>query len=568
MKVSSFISIPKKLSKLLTKKQKIIFFVLLALTIFLSLIETVGISAIMPFITVASNPAILDEGNYKTAYDFLGFTDKNSFIIVFGLAIVAFYLFRSVFNVGYTYIINKYSFSTYRNFTLNAFKTFLSIKYKDFVQKNSGEIIQIIKAETANISRILLASLQLFSELFTFLMLYIILFFVNWKMSLALTFILTLVSFIVLIFLVRISKKQGKRASEANLKQARVLHEALYNYKFVKLRCHENNFLDNYKTAVNKSIRAEIINTTLGLLPRSFLENFGFSLLICIVIFITWRTGTPELIIPTISMYALALYRMLPAITRLLGYINEISYRIYALELSYNAINQEIEIENDEKINFINTISLNSIFFRYNTGNNILKNTTLKIKKGESIAITGESGSGKSTLVDLLIGIHKPDSGKLEIDGVPVTNNNIRAWRKKIGYIPQNIYLFDGTVAENVTFSAEYNEERLIKALKMANIWDFLEKGSGINTMVGEGGIQISGGQKQRIGIARALYTDPEVLVLDEATSALDNETESKIMDEIYEISKDRTLIVIAHRLSTVERCKRRITVENGSIKE
>ncbi|WP_461257017.1 ATP-binding cassette domain-containing protein, partial [Treponema sp. R80B11-R83G3] len=193
-------------------------------------------------------------------------------------------------------------------------------------------------------------------------------------------------------------------------------------------------------------------------------------------------------------------------------------------------------------------------------------NISLNIEKGESVAITGESGGGKSTLVDILIGINKPSSGALYIDDIKITNDNIRSWRKIIGYIPQNIYLFDGTIAENVTFSSEFNEEQLIKTLKIANIWNFLEKKDGINTIVGEGGIQLSGGQKQRIGIARALYTDPEVLVLDEATSSLDYDTESKIMDEIYSVCKNKTLIVIAHRLTTVERCKRHIVIENGKI--
>jgi ATP-binding cassette subfamily B protein/ATP-binding cassette subfamily C protein len=182
------------------------------------------------------------------------------------------------------------------------------------------------------------------------------------------------------------------------------------------------------------------------------------------------------------------------------------------------------------------------------------------------VAFVGESGGGKSTLVDLLIGINKPGSGVIYIDGAALTDANIRSWRGRIGYIPQSIYLFDGTVAENISFGEEEDPERLEQVLKMANIWDFLTGKDGIHTRVGEGGIQLSGGQKQRIGIARALYSDPEVIVLDEATSSLDNETEERIMDEIYKASNDKTLIIIAHRLSTVELCDRRIRIENGRI--
>ena len=191
---------------------------------------------------------------------------------------------------------------------------------------------------------------------------------------------------------------------------------------------------------------------------------------------------------------------------------------------------------------------------------------SLKIYKGDKVAFIGESGSGKSTLVDLIIGVYKPQNGQISIDGVALSSENIKSWRKKVGYIPQTIYLFDGTVGENVAFGHEYDEAKIIEALKKANIYDFLLLKEGINTKVGDGGIQLSGGQKQRIGIARALYSDPEVLVLDEATSALDNETEAKIMDEIYEVSAHKTLIVIAHRLSTIERCNKKFKIINGKL--
>jgi ATP-binding cassette subfamily B protein/ATP-binding cassette subfamily C protein len=191
-----------------------------------------------------------------------------------------------------------------------------------------------------------------------------------------------------------------------------------------------------------------------------------------------------------------------------------------------------------------------------------LNNLTLGIEKGQKIAFVGESGSGKSTLVDLICGIYRPNSGKIFIDNVELDNSNIVSWRKKIGYIPQSIYLFDGTIADNISFGREYNEDKLIKVLKQANIYDVLIEKEGLDTMVGEGGIQLSGGQKQRIGIARALYGEPEILVLDEATSALDSETEKAIMDEIYKISEDKTLMIIAHRLSTIEKCDVRIDLE------
>jgi ATP-binding cassette subfamily B protein/ATP-binding cassette subfamily C protein len=265
-------------------------------------------------------------------------------------------------------------------------------------------------------------------------------------------------------------------------------------------------------------------------------------------------------------MYALALYRILPSLNRILQHINFIVYHEKNIESVHDALQETIETEGSQTVDFNRFINLEDVHFKYLTGGDVLNGISIKINKGEKIAFTGESGSGKSTLIDIIIGIHKPNTGKLFIDNTLITDDNIRSWRKKIGYIPQSIYLFDGTVAENVSFGSVHDEEKIIKALKKANIWEFLEQKDGLNTLVGDGGIQLSGGQQQRIGIARALYDDPEVLVLDEATSALDNETEQKIMDEIYNVSADKTLIVIAHRLTTVERCERRICIEDGKI--
>ena len=242
--------------------------------------------------------------------------------------------------------------------------------------------------------------------------------------------------------------------------------------------------------------------------------------------------------------------------------------KIYSksLEIVYDELKDVPQDEGDEKVIFHKEIILQNICFSYIQGKPIIQNLNLSIKKGEKVAFVGPSGAGKSTLVDIITGFYQPNSGEIFIDGIQLTQENIKSWRRKIGYIPQQIYLFDGDVAENIAFGSEYDEERIIQACKIAKIYDFLEEHEGIHTKVGDGGIKLSGGQRQRIGIARAIYDNPEILVLDEATSALDNETEAKIMEEIYELSKDKTLLVIAHRLSTVERCDRRIVIgEKGN---
>lgn len=268
-----------------------------------------------------------------------------------------------------------------------------------------------------------------------------------------------------------------------------------------------------------------------------------------------------------LSMFVLGLYRLMPSANRLLVGYNQIMYYHKSLDLIHNDLIYDGEQLGEKKVEFNNSITLNSIFFEYEMNKKILNNINLEIKKNQKIAFIGPSGSGKSTLVDIILGLYKPVSGTIQIDNKFLDNSNVKQWRNKIGYIPQSVYLFEGTVGQNVSFGNFYDENKVKQVLKKAKILDFLETNlDGLNTMVGEGGIKLSGGQKQRIAIARALYLDPEVLVLDEATSALDENIESQIMNEIYKISKDKTLIIIAHRLSTINKCEKIYKIEDHNL--
>ncbi|MCL1932145.1 MAG: ATP-binding cassette domain-containing protein [Treponema sp.] len=567
-KVTFLKPVISKLLRLMTRKHKIYLGLMLVLTIGFSLVETIGISAIMPFISIVSDPGLLESGWYKKAFDFMGFASAEKFIITMGIGIIIFYIFRGVYSVTLTYFTNRYSIGMYKYFSIKLFKLNLSVPYKVYAQKNSAELMHSIAKETNDISRIVLNFLQLCSEIFTILMVYTVIVFLNWKMTLIITGVLLFMVIFLLSLLTRVSSIQGKKKFTSARKMNRILKETLGNLKYVKLKGNEEDILRNYEKSIHINTRSEIVTNVLGIIPKGILESIGFSFLIAVVVFIVWIYHDASMVIPIISMYALALYRILPSIHRTLLNINHIVYNEKTLENVYESLQQSVEKEGDASLDFNRSIRLEQINFKYLTGDEIINSISLEIKKGEKIAFIGESGGGKTTLVDIITGIHKPISGKVYIDDIPLTDNNIRSWRRKIGYIPQSIYLFDGTVAENVAFGSAFDEEKIKTALVKANIWDFLSQKEGIDTLVGDGGIQLSGGQQQRIGIARALYDDPEVLVLDEATSALDTETEQKIMDEIYSVSANKTLIVIAHRLSTVERCNKRIRIGDGRIVE
>jgi ABC-type multidrug transport system fused ATPase/permease subunit len=389
---------------------------------------------------------------------------------------------------------------------------------------------------------------------------------VNWQITLVLTAILIAIVTFIFFTLIRTSKKLGDRRYAANVTLSRTIWETFGNFKFIKLKGNEDEILNVFNDSTSKLSKVSVISSTLGTVPKNLLENLGFSTLIAAVCYILWRYNSAAMVIPVISMYALALYRMLPAINRILSYFNSTAYLHRSLQMVYEDLQMETDHEGSSPITFGGTIKAENLWFRYLKGDDVIKNVSFEIKLGEKVAFTGESGSGKTTLVDIIIGIYLPIKGKLYVDDMLIDNNNIRSWRSKIGYIPQGIYLFDGTVAENIVFGSRHDEGKIIQVLKKARIWEFLETKEGIHTRVGEGGIQLSGGQKQRIGIARALYNDPEILVLDEATSSLDDETEAEIMNEIYDVSGNKTLIIIAHRLSTVERCDRCIQIENGEL--
>ena len=356
-------------------------------------------------------------------------------------------------------------------------------------------------------------------------------------------------------------KKMGEISSANRSQFHEIISKTFGNFKIIKLKGNQEDVYREFEQASQTLTDANILTQTLLPTPRIILETIGFGALIASVVYILMRYDSASAVLPIISMYALALYRILPSVNRILQNYNILGFYGVCVQKVYENLLYHTESEDNEPCSFERSIELKDIDFSYTPDKPIFTNYNLTIKKGEKVAFCGASGAGKSTLVDIIIGIYKPQKGALLVDGVEINNHNLRSWRKKIGYIPQTIYLFDGSVADNVTFGSVFDEKRVIEACKKANIYDFLCEYNGIYTRVGEGGILLSGGQKQRIGIARAIYDDPEILVLDEDTSALDSATESRIMDEIYDVAKNKTLLIIAHRINTIEHCERKIQI-------
>jgi ATP-binding cassette subfamily B protein len=390
----------------------------------------------------------------------------------------------------------------------------------------------------------------------------------SWKI----TFVFTIILIIKMLFLAKTVSKKMKTVGVTRAKFQAKLYEMINrlfgNFKQVKLQ-DENRLQDiksDFSIVINEYAKANTMSGFLNTIPRLFLETSGFSLIVLLLVALLYlNQSNVAYILPTLSLFILALYRLLPSINRIITGYNSLIYYHKSIDI----IDEELKITQEnfagKAVKFNHAIELTGVNFSYQK-KPVLENITLTILKGEKIAFIGKSGSGKSTLVDLIIGLNQPNVGKIKIDNIVLDESNLQNWRAQIGYIPQQVYLFDGTILDNVCFGRELDSALLEKVLKQANIFDFLQTKQGIDTLVGEGGIQLSGGQKQRVAIARALYGQPEILVLDEATSALDDETEKKIMSEIYQISQDKTLIIIAHRLSTIKECGVVYKIKNQTI--
>ncbi|HEH5155993.1 TPA: ATP-binding cassette domain-containing protein [Campylobacter coli] len=558
----------KKIFFILSKEDKKFLFSLLLFSVFISFIESFAISLVMPFITLASDFSYFDKNKYLIQLkDYLALP-VFEIIVYFGVVLIVFYVLRALLNSYYFHLLARFSKGRYHAIAYKVFAKFLNTDYENFTQKNQSEILKSITGEVYNLSTMISSFLLMMSEIFVVLLLYTLMLLVNYKITLFLSLFMIINAFILIKVLSPIVKKAGLKREEAMKNFFEILNTNLNNFKLIKLKTKEDGVLNLFKTQSEIFARANITNESVSAMPRIYLEGVGFCVLVFIVVFLVFKNQSDiSGILATISIFVLALYRLMPSVNRIITSYHDLLYYRSSLDIIYQILKQKEESLGEEKIDFEKELRLENLTFGYKDKKNLFTCLNLSIKKGEKIAFIGESGCGKSTLVDIIIGLLSPREGRVLLDENELNMKNVKNYRQKIGYIPQNIYLFNDSIAKNISFGDEVDEEKLQRVIKQANLEHFVKNlPQGVQTKVGDGGSNLSGGQKQRIAIARALYLDPEILVLDEATSALDTESEAKIMDEIYKISKDKTMIIIAHRLSTITRCDSIYRLENGKL--
>lgn len=558
----------KKLFAVLSLQDKRFFYALLAFSVLISFIESFAISLIMPFVSVASDFSLFERNAYLRQIDEFFNLPKYELVAYFGLLLIVFYVLRAFLNALYFYLLARFSKGRYHLFALRLFRKYLNLDYESFTRQKHSALLKTITQEAFNLSTMLASFLLMMSELFVVALIYALMLVVDYQITLFLSVFLLANALILVRVLSPMMKKAGAKREAAMSAFFETLSTNLNNFKFIKLKGKEESVAHLFSEQSFAFSRANITSETINALPRLFLEAVGFCVLVFIVVALIWqRQSDIHTALAMISLFVLALYRLMPSANRIITSYHDLLYYKNSLDIVYNALYEKDENLGDEKVGFEKDLALKNVNFAYKNKPLLFENLNFTLKKGEKIAFIGESGSGKSTLVDILMGLLPPNSGEILVDGRNLNAQNLKNFRQKIGYIPQQIYLFNDTIAKNIAFGEEFDEKMLERVIKQANLQSFITSlKDGANTLVGDGGGNLSVGQKQRIAIARALYLSPQILVLDEATSALDNESEAKIMSEIYKISSDKTLIIIAHRLNTIEQCDKIYRVERGKI--
>lgn len=559
----------QKLRYIFNRTDKIKLVALLLMIILGSFLELFGVAAFMPFIETVMSPENIFENVWLSAlYEALHFSSADYFLAFLAFAISAIYILKNIYLSILQNCILKFSYRTRKNLAVRLLKTYMREPYTFHLNKNVAELQRSLQVDTNQFMLLVNSSLQMIAEITVCIVLGLYLF----DTSHSITGIVIALLVVCVGFFLYISKKVslrlGLQNQAYNAKLFQWVNQALGGIKEVKVLRREEFFVSSYEKNYEKLIKGARINELLSALPRYIVEAVCITgLLMAVVVKMFWGFQGNEVsdFIPQLAVCAVGAFRLLPSVGKMNAYANSIMYCIPSLDLIYNDLKQIEGCENADvvhsksklgKWNFEREIRLENITYRYPDADApVLQNVNLVIPKEKTVAFIGSSGAGKTTLADIILGLLPPEKGRVLMDGNNIYDD-LERWYQHLGYIPQTIYLSDDTIRNNIAFGIkeeEIDEEAVWKALDKAQLSDFVKRlDKGLDTFVGDRGVRLSGGQRQRIGIARALYHDPDILVLDEATSALDNETEQAVMESIESLKGKKTMLIIAHRMTTI----------------
>lgn len=574
----------KKAWALLDARERRNAWIVLGVIILGALASAVMVGSVMPFLAVLAEPSRIETTPALAwAYDALGFTSVYTFLVGLGLASFAVILLSSIIQIAKTWAVARFATMRMHSISLRLLASYLAQPYAFFLNRHSGEMGPRVLDESQRVVlQFLRPAAEFIAACLTTTAIVSLLLWVEPVVAAIAFAVLGGIYGLIYLTTRRILKSLGEIRVAANLQRFRLANEALTGIKDIKLLGRENAYLDRFAAPSMQMARTEVKVAVFSQVPQIALQAvaLGGVILLCLFLIdpadVTSGAALGGLL-PVLGVFAFAGQRLMPELSKLYQALAQIQ----AGSAAVNAVHEDLVLRKNagrlprepmSGLGLKNSLRLEVVSFSYpNSDQAGVRDISLSIRAGEKIGIVGSTGAGKTTLADVILGLLEPDLGRLVADGTEITSENVRAWMQSVGYVPQDIFLTDAPVAENIALGVlpkAIDHERISRAARIARIDQFIqdELSEGYQTPVGERGVRLSGGQRQRIGIARALYHDADLIIFDEATSALDNLTEAEVMEAIDALPGDKTVLMIAHRLSTVKRCDRIVVLDKGRV--
>tara|TARA_B100000780_G_C21126955_1_gene457754 strand:- start:14681 stop:16492 length:1812 start_codon:yes stop_codon:yes gene_type:complete len=570
----------KKLFELLNSRDRKKLILIVFLVLIMAILDVIGIASIMPFMAVLANPDIVESNTYlQSLYNLYEFDNVQNFLFFLGVCVFSVMIFALVFKAVTNYILFKFALVREYEIGSRLIENYLGQPYSWFLDRNSAELGKSLLSE---INQVVLNSLLPFmyvvSQSIMVALIIFFLIFIDFQLALILGVSLLVTYFILFKLTGAYLARIGVERLKANDNRFRAVSELFGAIKEVKVAGLESVYINRFKEPSKIYADHQATAMVVSQLPKFALEGLAFGGLLGVILYLMIGNQGIAAVLPIMTAYAFSAYKLMPAIQQIYSGVSLISYTGPSIASLHKSLHEKPvmgkNIESKEsKVILHKEIEFKNISFKYDSAKkNSIQNINLKIPAGNKVGIVGPSGSGKTTTVDVLLGLLEPQSGSILVDGTIINNKNRAHWQKSIGYVPQHIYLADDTLIANIAFGEAEDKidlDAVETAAKRALLHNYVTKDmpNGYNTIVGERGARLSGGQRQRIGIARALYRNPSILILDEATSSLDNLTEKSVMNAVHSMG-DITILMIAHRLSTVRKCDSIILLNNGIVED
>jgi len=574
-----------KLISLLSAREKTRGVIVLILAIIMALFEVAGVASVLPFLSVLANPSLIESNEFLNfLYTFSGISTVENFLFFLGFGAVVIIITAAVVRTLGQYALTRFAQMRRHSLASKLLTHYLSQPYSFFLNRHSSDLSKIILSEVDQvINGVFQPSAIMVGQIFTLFALMSFIFVVDPLVALVAS--LTLASVYGLIFysIQAFLKGIGETQINANKQRFEAVGEALGGIKDIKLLGREEYYIKKFDEPSIRMAKTISMSQVAGQIPKFTIEAIAFGGILLLSLVLLYRYGGHEQnalgqVLPLLGLYAFAGYRLIPSVQLVYFAMTQVQFLTSAIDNIYNDLkdfdSQDINYKASKisKLDFNSKIELKSLSYSYPKSEGLsLNNINLEIEHGSSIGIIGSTGAGKSTLADIMLGLLTPDLGEILIDGTRLNSKNLSQWQSNVGYVPQDIFLVDSSIKENIAMGLsadEIDESRIEECIELSQLTSFIKNDlpEGSSTMVGERGVRLSGGQKQRIGIARALYNDPKFILFDEATSALDNITEQYVMASLEQLSTVKTLLIIAHRITTLKFCDKIILLENGKI--